>query len=68
MSETKAYDADSQMEEVFHHFGQAHHMFSRFRNLQIYKFLSRDYLCFVFEIKNADITVYHNRKRHFAAL
>ena len=34
--------------EVAFHFGQAHHMFSRFLNLRIYEFFSRNCLCFVF--------------------
>ena len=46
--------------------------FAQFLILQIYDFFSRNFLCFVslqgrscfFEMKNADITVYHNRKRH----
>ena len=56
--------------------GQAHHMFSRFLNLQIYDFVSQIFLCYVFlqwekfsiEIKNANVTVNHNRKRHSASL
>ena len=28
--------------------GQAHHMFSRFLNLRIYKKFSRNFLCFIF--------------------
>ena len=28
--------------------GQAHHIFSRFLNLQSYDFISRNFLCFVF--------------------
>ena len=33
-------------ERVFN--GQAHHMLSRFLNLRIYNFFSRNFLCFVF--------------------
>ena len=34
------------------HNGQAHHMFSRFLNLQIYKKKSQNVLCISIEIKN----------------
>ena len=54
--------------------GQVHHMFSRFVKLWIYDFFSQNFLCFLFlqgrsfllRWKNAEITVYHNRKRHIA--
>ena len=58
--------------------GRAHHMFSPILKLRNYDFFSQKFLCFVIcfstrkkfsmAIKNADVTVYHNRKRHFTAL
>ena len=56
-----------------HEIGQAHHMFSRFLNLRK-NFMKFSVFCFStrqkfsIEIKNADITFYDFRKRHFATL
>ena len=42
-------DLDTAPNAVFEvNLGQVHHMFSRFLNLQIYKTISRNFLCFVF--------------------
>ena len=42
-------DLDTAPNAVFEvNLGQAHHMFSRFLNLQIYEKISRIFICFVF--------------------
>ena len=52
--------------------GRAHHMFSQILKLRIYEFIFAIFFFFFYkfsiEIKNANITAYHNRKWHFAAL
>ena len=47
--------------------GQAHHMFSQFLNVRKISFVFYARYKFSIEIKIANITCYHNRKRHFAA-